>query len=136
MAETTDATPSAPRSPYVPRPSSGKSVPSFSFTVGIVDMLPFWPSTRSARIGTMQERTVALAIDLGGTKVDAALVDADGDVVEGTVHRAPTGRQAAREHIEDAVRGVAGDALADLRADDRLVGIGVGSAGPVDLAEG
>jgi glucokinase len=84
----------------------------------------------------MQERTVALAIDLGGTKVDAALVDADGDVVEGTVHRAPTGRQAAREHIADAVREVAGDALADLRADDRLVGIGVGSAGPVDLAEG
>ena len=43
----------------------------------------------------MHGRTLALAIDLGGTKVDAALVDADGAVVAGTVHRAPTGPDAA-----------------------------------------
>ena len=47
----------------------------------------------------MHGRTLALAIDLGGTKVDAALVDAGGAVIAGTVHRAPTGRDAAREDI-------------------------------------
>ena len=63
----------------------------------------------------MQRRTLALAIDLGGTKVDAALVDAGGTVIAGTVHRAPTGRDAAREDIAEAVRRVASSALADLR---------------------
>jgi glucokinase len=84
----------------------------------------------------MQQRTIALAIDLGGTKVDAALVAADGDVVAGSIHRAPTGRNATRDQIADAVLSVAAGALADLRSDDRLIGIGVGSAGPVDLAAG
>ena len=60
----------------------------------------------------MHGRTLALAIDLGGTKVDAALVDADGDVVAGTAHRAPTGRDAARDDIAQAVRHVAAEALA------------------------
>ena len=52
----------------------------------------------------MHGRTLALAIDLGGTKVDAALVDADGIGHRGTVHRAPTGRDAARDDIAQAVR--------------------------------
>ena len=83
----------------------------------------------------MHERTLALAIDLGGTKVDAALVDDDGAVVTGTVHRAPTGRDAARDDVARAIVRVAADALAGL-GDDRLAGIGIGSAGPVDLGQG
>ncbi|CAN5496067.1 ROK family protein [soil metagenome] len=83
----------------------------------------------------MHERTLALAIDLGGTKVDAALVDDDGAVVTGTVHRAPTGRDAARDDVARAIVRVAADALARL-GDDRLAGIGIGSAGPVDLGQG
>ena len=51
----------------------------------------------------MPERPLALAIDLGGTKVDAALVDANGAVIAGTVHRAPTGPDAAREDIARAI---------------------------------
>ena len=47
----------------------------------------------------MRARTLALAIDLGGTKVDAALVDADGAVLAETVHRAPTGRDASRDEV-------------------------------------
>ena len=40
----------------------------------------------------MHARTVAVAIDLGGTKVDAALVDADGIVLTGTcIARRPDG---------------------------------------------
>lgn len=83
----------------------------------------------------MHERTLALAIDLGGTKVDAALIDDDGAVVTGTVHRAPTGRDAARDDVARAIVRVAADALAGL-GDDRLAGIGIGSAGPVDLGQG
>ncbi|SFS14962.1 glucokinase [Microbacterium sp. cf046] len=84
----------------------------------------------------MQRRTLALALDLGGTKVDAALVDSAGEVIAGTVHRAPTGRDSTRESVADAVRHVTAEALADVLPDDRLIGIGIGSAGPVDLARG
>lgn len=84
----------------------------------------------------MHGRTLALAVDLGGTKVDAALVDADGTVVAGSAHRAPTGRDAAREDIAQAIQRVAAQALDHVAADDRLIGAGIGSAGPVDLAQG
>lgn len=84
----------------------------------------------------MHGRTLALAVDLGGTKVDAALVDADGTVVAGSAHRAPTGRDAEREDIAQAIQRVAAQALDHLAADDRLIGAGIGSAGPVDLAPG
>ena len=84
----------------------------------------------------MHAPTLALAIDLGGTKVDAALVDDAGPLFTDTVHRAPTGRDAAREDIARAVLRVASDALAGLGDEDRLAGIGIGSAGPVDLAQG
>lgn len=84
----------------------------------------------------MPARTVALALDLGGTKVDAALVDTDGVVVPGTAHRAPTGRDAARDDLADAVAGVAARALAHVGAGDRLIGIGIGSAGPIDREAG
>jgi glucokinase len=81
-------------------------------------------------------RDVALAVDLGGTKVEAALVTADGAVLEATAHRAPTGRDRGRVELSAAVRQVATDALALLAPTDTLVGIGIGSAGPVDLTTG
>ena len=84
----------------------------------------------------MHARTLALAIDLGGTKVDAALVDDAGAVVTDTVHRAATGRDAAREDIARAIVQVASAALTGLGDEDRLAGIGIGSAGPVDLGRG
>jgi glucokinase len=84
----------------------------------------------------MRERTLALAIDLGGTKVDAALVDGGGTVIPGSVHRASTGRDAARDDIAQSIRRVAAAALADTVPGDRLIGIGIGSAGPVDLGDG
>ena len=84
----------------------------------------------------MHGRTLALAVDLGGTKVDAALVEADGTVVPGSTHRAPTGRDAARDDIAAAIQRVAAQALEHATADDRLIGAGIGSAGPVDLAHG
>ncbi|MET0812861.1 MAG: ROK family protein, partial [Microbacterium sp.] len=81
-------------------------------------------------------RSLALAVDLGGTKVEAALVTADGEVIEGSVFRAPTGRANALEAIGDAVRTVTESARAALRPGDGLLGVGIGSAGPVDLSTG
>ena len=84
----------------------------------------------------MHARTLALAVDLGGTKVAAALVEDSGSVVADSVHRAPTGRDTEREDIARAIVHVAGRALDKRAADDRVVGIGIGSAGPVDLTRG
>ncbi|TQJ30955.1 ROK family protein [Microbacterium sp. SLBN-146] len=79
---------------------------------------------------------VVLAVDLGGTKVEAGLVTADGDVRTESVHRAPTGRERSADEILDAVGRVAASALSARRTSDRLVGAGIGSAGPVDLVAG
>ena len=49
----------------------------------------------------------ALAVDIGGTKVEAALIDADGVVLEGSRHRRPTGRDATREELIAAIRDAA-----------------------------
>ncbi len=79
---------------------------------------------------------VALAIDLGGTKVEAGLVTADGEVRIESVNRAPTGRERSTDEIIDAVRRVAASALSTQRSSDQLLGAGIGSAGPVDLVAG
>lgn len=81
-------------------------------------------------------RLVALAVDLGGTKVEAALVTAAGDVIDGSAHRAATGRERPLDGIADAVRQATASALRSLGPHDDLVGVGIGSAGPVDLESG
>ncbi|QIG39768.1 ROK family protein [Microbacterium sp. 4R-513] len=79
---------------------------------------------------------VALAVDIGGTKVDAALVTRVGQVVPGTASRRPTGRGSSREEIASSITQAAASALEHLTAEQRLVGVGIGSAGPVDLPHG
>ena len=76
--------------------------------------------------------THVLAVDIGGTKVDAAVVSIDGEVVRESVSRRPTGRAADRAEIARNVRDAAEAALA-AAPDARVGAIGVGSAGPVDL---
>lgn len=73
-----------------------------------------------------------LAVDIGGTKVDAAVVTAEGQVLRASVARRPTGRETSREGIASHIRAAAAEALAAV-PDVRVAGIGVGSAGPVDL---
>lgn len=76
--------------------------------------------------------THVLAVDIGGTKVDAALVSVSGEVVRESVTRRPTGRENDRATIASNVRAAAEEALAAVPG--ATVGaIGVGSAGPVDL---
>lgn len=79
---------------------------------------------------------VALAVDVGGTKVDAALVTHDGRLLAETTTRRPTGRTSSREQIAASITDAAASALAHLTADQHLVGIGIGAAGPVDLPRG
>jgi len=78
----------------------------------------------------------ALAVDIGGTKMEAALVREDGTLVDGSRSRQATGREATFPSLDLAVAAVVSHALAPLPADAELVGAGVGSAGPIDRSAG
>jgi glucokinase len=79
---------------------------------------------------------LALAIDVGGTKAEAALVDSAGVVVPGSRFRAPTGRGATSDELAASVLSVLSDALATRAPGTNLLGVGVGSAGPITVADG
>jgi glucokinase len=78
----------------------------------------------------------ALAVDVGGTKVEAALVDPEGVVLAGSRFRAPTGPERDSEGLAISVDEVVALASAALPAGSTLIGAGIGSAGPVNEAEG
>jgi len=73
----------------------------------------------------------ALAVDLGGTKVEAALVDSAGGLLAGSRHRRPTGAGSTSDELAAAVTEAVQDALAALPAGATLLGAGIGSAGPI-----
>ena len=79
---------------------------------------------------------LALAVDLGGTKVEAALIDASGAVVPGTRHRQPTGSDATREVLCDALVRVVAAVAHGAEGVHGVRGVGIGSAGPIDHAAG
>lgn len=83
-----------------------------------------------------QSSPLALAVDLGGTKVEAALVTDQGVVLPSTRFRSPTGPGRTSEELQAAVDEVVTEALATLPSDATLVGVGIGSAGPVDEEHG
>ena len=78
---------------------------------------------------------LALAVDFGGTKVEAAIVTDEGGVVPGSRHRAPTGREATSEALQASVREVVERAL-DAAGEAELAGVGIGCAGPIDRSRG
>ncbi|MGU3293738.1 ROK family protein [Williamsia sp. M5A3_1d] len=82
----------------------------------------------------------ALAIDIGGTKVEGALVDDGGAVLGATRCRAATGGRRSAEELDAAVLEVVDGALdraaAAGVADASIVGVGVGVAGPIDERAG
>lgn len=73
---------------------------------------------------------LTLALDIGGTKIAAGLVDADGTLV--TSDRRPT------PHGDDpaAVWAVVESLIGQLTADTRVRGAGIASAGPIHLPTG
>lgn len=81
-------------------------------------------------------RALALAVDFGGTKVEAAVVDDQGRLLPGSRHRRPTGAGATSAELTTAVREVVVAALASLPDGVVLRGVGIGAAGPVDAEHG
>ena len=89
-----------------------------------------------------------LALDVGGTKIAGALVDETGDILTGRV--AATPRSSSADEVFAAVAGVLTGLLGQTPAPDpagrvdarpartvqMISGVGVGSAGPVDLVHG
>lgn len=81
-------------------------------------------------------REFVLAVDFGGTKVEAALIDAEGVVLPGSRFRSPTGARASSAELATAVGTVVDQTLRAMPDACALTGIGVGSAGPIDLEKG
>lgn len=81
-------------------------------------------------------RLLALAVDFGGTKVEAALVDDRGRLVQGSRHRRPTGPDAPSAALDAAVRDAVEAARAATPPGASLIGVGIGAAGPVDIGRG
>lgn len=79
---------------------------------------------------------LALAVDFGGTKVEAGLVDAAGILVPGSRFRAPTGSTATSADLEASVASVVSQALAAAPAGATLAGVGIGTAGPISISDG
>lgn len=75
---------------------------------------------------------LTLALDIGGTKIAGALVDADGTLVHREQLPTP---HADAEEVWATVEVLVGNALA-AAAGRRVCGVGVGSAGPIDLPGG
>lgn len=81
-------------------------------------------------------RSLALAVDLGGTKVEAALVDEQGELVAGSRSRQATGRESDAAALAAAVAQVVRGALASLPDGAGIAGAGIGAAGPIDERHG
>lgn len=84
----------------------------------------------------MEASAYVLAVDVGGTKVETALVDDHGVVLGASRHRASTGARATSEELAFAVRGVVLQTLASVPLGYPLVGVGIGCAGPIQLRQG
>lgn len=81
--------------------------------------------------------TLALAIDLGGTKIEAALVDEAGALVEGSRTRVETGAAAASD--VSVLSRALDELVTRCRSHARwgeVAAAGIGAAGPIDLAAG
>ena len=79
---------------------------------------------------------VALAVDLGGTKAEAALVDPDGAILPGTRFRQPTGPARSSDELAASIDAVVRQVLETLPSDAELIGVGIGSAGPIVVRDG
>lgn len=77
-------------------------------------------------------RSPVLALDIGGTKIAAGLVDANGQLLHS--NRQPTPRSADPNEVWAAAQRTIADALA--AAGGEVTGVGISSAGPIDITAG
>jgi glucokinase len=78
---------------------------------------------------TAKARGTVLGIDIGGTKMAAALVSADGTILSGDRIRTPSGDG-------DQVFAALGELIDRVRGDETPLAVGIGTAGPVDQQHG
>lgn len=78
----------------------------------------------------------ALGLDLGGTKLEGALVDGGGVILASSRNRLGTGPGSTPESLTEAFEVVVRTAMEQLPDGADFVGTGIGSAGPVDLRVG
>ncbi len=81
----------------------------------------------------------AIALDFGGTKVEAALVNENGAVDAASKNRAATGALSSSDQLAAAVASVVEatlDYVAALPDGGELLGVGIGSAGPINVKRG
>ncbi len=76
--------------------------------------------------------TATLALDIGGTKIAAGLVDVNGQLLH--QNRQSTPRSADPDEVWAAVQHTITDAL--IAAGGAVDGVGISSAGPIDLSDG
>lgn len=79
---------------------------------------------------------LVLGVDLGGTKVEAALVDPSGEVLAASRSRAPTGADATPGDLDTSVLQVVDHALVHIPETAVVTGVGIAAAGPVDESAG
>jgi glucokinase len=77
--------------------------------------------------------SLAIAIDLGGTRIRAALIDGKGLLLRRA--ETPTAANAGREVVIAQLHDIAKSVIDDI-ARDRLVGVGVCAPGPLDAERG
>lgn len=77
-------------------------------------------------------RSPVLALDIGGTKIAAGLVDANGQLLHS--NRQPTPRSADPDAVWAAAERTIADALT--AAGGEVAGVGISSAGPIDVTAG
>ena len=93
--------------------------------------IPAIPVSPTTPTGTDDYRILTLAIDIGGTKIAAGLVDADGTLVHQAKLPTPDGDA---ETVWAVVDSLITEALA--AAGGHVRGVGIASAGPIDLPTG
>jgi glucokinase len=81
----------------------------------------------------VRERGPVLAVDVGGTKIAAAIVEADGTVRARATTATPAG--AGGDKVAGALDRLVRE-VAEQGPPAKLVGLGVGSAGPLDIGAG
>lgn len=79
---------------------------------------------------------LALAVDLGGTKVEAALIDSSAQLIAGSRFRESTGQDKTADALATSVRTVVTSTLSQTPIGAIICGVGIGAAGPLNLASG
>jgi len=78
---------------------------------------------------------VAIGIDLGGTKICGGAISTEGKILAGKIFRLPTGVEKGKECILSNLYAVISACLEECK-NKEILGIGIGSPGPLDIEKG